>query len=137
MEFKWPVLEVYGKICNYLDKYTKSENIIVYISEKETKEIRTLGQNNTFWKIFTEIWNHLWYSKEEIHDIMLWWVFGTYTVELWFIKKEMLNKPKTSKLNKEEWIKFIDEMIWFCKKHNIPIEITPREIQSLYESYNW
>jgi hypothetical protein len=49
----------------------------------------------------------------------------------------MLNKPKTSELTKEEWIFFIDSIIEFCKSNNIPVEITPRELTSLYESFNF
>ena len=43
---------------------------------------------------------------------------------------------ETHKLTKEQGIFLIDTLLTFVKLKNIPIEITPREIQSLYESYN-
>lgn len=137
MEFKGKPLDIYDKVCEYLDKQKEDKEIIVVIANKDTKKIRSLSQNNTFWKLFTEIWNHLWYKKEEIHDILLGWVFGTYEITIWPVNKQMLNKPKTSELTKEEWIHFIDSILEFCKTHNIPVEITPREIQSLYNSFNY
>jgi hypothetical protein len=114
----------------------KNESKIFEIKEKREKSIRSIRQNDTFYKLFTEIWKHLWYNKDEMHDILLWWVFGTYDIEIWPIKRQMLNKPETSKLTKEEWTLFITAIIEFCKKHNIPVEITSRELESLYNTYN-
>ena len=135
-KYKWLPQDIYNTICEYLESLKQNEEIIVWINKKETRETRSLAQNNTFWKLFTEIWNKLWYKKEEIHDFMLWWVFWTYEVKIWPITKQMLNKPKTSELNKEEWIHFIDAILEFCKSNDIGVEITSKEIQSLYDSYN-
>lgn len=135
-KYKWLPQEIFTQVCEYLESLKQNEEIIVWINKKENRETRSLSQSRTFRLLFTGIWNHLWYSKEEIHDIMLWWVFGTYEVVLWPITKQMLNKPKTSELSKEEWIHFITSIIEFCKKENIPVEITSRDIQSLYDSFN-
>lgn len=101
-----------------------------------TKEQRTKAQNATFYKLFTDIWNHLWETKDDVHDYLLWWVFWTHPVKLWKITKEVNNEQHTSKLSKEQWIRFIDTILKFCERENIPVTITPREKQSLYESYN-
>jgi len=46
------------------------------------------------------------------------------------------NKSSTTELSKEEWIQVIDWALEYAKKINAWIEITPRDIQNLYESYN-
>ena len=135
MKFNGKPLQIYQQVCDYLEKLKEDKDVFVYIGIKESKEIRTLSMNNTFWKLFTDIGNHLWYTKEEMHDILLGWVFWTYEIEIWPIKRQMLNKPKTSELTKEEWIFFIDSILEFCKKHDIPATITPRELQSLIDRY--
>lgn len=134
-KFKWKPSEVFEKVWDYLNKQKEEQEIIVLISNKETKEIRTLAQNNTFWKLFTDIGNHLWEDKHDVHDMLLGWVFGTHTVKLGRIEREVLNEKHTSKLTKEQGIKFIDTILAFCRKYNLPITITSREIKDLYESY--
>ena len=122
------------KIQSYIDKWTEEQEYI--INKVESKAGRSLNQNSTFYKLFTDIWNHLWESKEDVHDMMLWWVFWTKEVTIWILTKDVLIEKHTSKLCKEQWIKFIDTMLAFCKKYNLPITITSREITNLYESYN-
>lgn len=136
MKFKWKKIEIYEAFCEYLEKIDDEKEIFIYVWNKQTKEIRSLSQNNTFWKLFTDIWNHLWYTKEETHDILLMWVFWTKTLKLWKIEKEVALKPKTSELTKEEWKNFIDTILAFCKREDLPITITSKELRSLYESYN-
>ena len=48
----------------------------------------------------------------------------------------MPTKTSTAKLTKVEAIKYIDFLIDYCKENNIWVVITPREISSLYDSYN-
>jgi hypothetical protein len=94
-----------------------------------------LQQNKVFYKLFTDIWNHLWETKEDVKQMMLAWVFGTREVTIWRITKEINIEKHTHKLTKEQWIKFIDTILAFCKKYDLPITITPIEIQSLYDNY--
>jgi hypothetical protein len=37
----------------------EEQEVIIFISKKETKEIRSLAQNRTFWKLFENIGSHL------------------------------------------------------------------------------
>ena len=122
------------ELIEYL-KTQKEETEWIY-KKKKTKAGRSLNQNNLFYQLFTDIWNHLWEEKDDVHDMMLWWTFWTHTVKIWRIEKEILNEKHTSKLTKEQGIKFIDTMIKFCEKYDIPVTVTSREIKSLYESYN-
>ncbi len=135
MKIKWKPTEVYAEVCEYLDKQDSEKDIIVYISKKETKEMRTLAQNKTFWKLFTDIWNHLWEKKENVKEMMLWGVFWTEKIKVWRITREINIEKHTHKLTKEQWIHFIDSILAFTKKYNMPITVTPRELQNLYDSY--
>lgn len=127
---EWTALEV----IEYMDK---SEETQVFICiKKESKKWRSINQNNTFYKLFTDIGNHLWETKEDVHDMMLWWIFWTKEVRIWIITREVNIEKHTSKLTKEQWIKFIDTMLAFVKRENMPITVTSREITSLYDSFN-
>ena len=68
--------------------------------------------------------------------MMLWWIFWTKEVRIWIITREVNIEKHTSKLTKEQWIKFIDTMLAFAKRENMPITVDSAEIKSLYESYN-
>ena len=127
---EWTALEV----IEYMDK---SEETQVFICiKKESKKGRSINQNNTFYKLFTDIGNHLWETKDDVHDMMLWWIFWTKEVRIWIITREVNIEKHTSKLTKEQWIKFIDTMLAFAKRENMPITVDSAEIKSLYESYN-
>ena len=109
----------------------------IYICEKkESKPWRTLAQNRTFWKIFKGIWDKLWYSKEIVKTNILTALFWTYQVQMFWKVHLIANKSSTTELSKEEWIQVIDWALEYAKKINAWIEITPRDIQNLYESYN-
>lgn len=121
-------------IMIYMDKYPDDQIYIIH--KKESKPWRTLQQNNTFYKLFTDIGNHLWEDKDDVHDMMLWWTFWTREVTIWKIKKEVLIEKHTSKLDKEQGTRFIKTILAFCEKYDLPITVTSREIQSLYNTYN-
>lgn len=123
-----------NELIEFLQKQKHNQEWI--IQKTNSKKWRTLAQNKTFWKLFKDVGNHLWESKDDVHDMMLWWVFWTKEVTIWILTKEVLIEKHTSKLTKEKGIKFIDTMLAFCKKYNLPITITSREIESLYKSYN-
>ena len=131
----WSPDKVFEEIWNYFNDLKEEQEIIVIISKKENSTTRTLSQNKTFWKLFTDIWNHLWETKEDIKDMLLWGVFWTREVKVWRITREVNIEKHTHKLTKEQWIKFIDTTLAFCKKYDLPITVTPRELQDLYNSY--
>jgi hypothetical protein len=85
--------------------------------------------------LFENIGSHLWENKEDVHDMMLAWVFWTRTVKIGRIEKEVLIEKHTSKLDKDQGRKFIDTILAFCKKYDLPITITSKDIESLYNSY--
>lgn len=121
-------------IQEYMENWKEEQ---VYIIEKATtKPWRSLQQNKTFYKLFTDIGNHLWETKEDVHDMMLWGIFGTKEVKIWVITRDVNIEKHTSKLTKEQGIKFIDTMLAFTKRENMPITVTSAEIKNLYESYN-
>ncbi len=122
------------ELIEYLQ--TQKEDINWVCEKTKNKSWRTLSQNKAFQKLFTDIWNHLWEDKDDIHDMMLWWVFGTKEVTIGRITKDVLIEKHTANLSMEKWTKLIDTILAFCKKYDLPITITSREIQSLYESYN-
>lgn len=136
MKFTGKPLQIYEDITDHLEALDEDKEVVILISSKETKEMRTIQQNKTFYKLFTDIGNHLWESKEDVHDMMLWGIFWTRSVTIWRITKEINVEKHTSKLTKDQGIHFIDTMLAFVKKYDMPITVTSREIDSLYESYN-
>ena len=107
-----------------------------YFFEKaDTKEKRTLAQNRTLYKILDAISKHLWNPIQEVKIYMLSWCFGTHKLKLSKTEIEVPNISNTSALTKEQWIFFIDTILAFARIKDVPIEITPREIQSLYDNY--
>jgi len=121
-------------IQQYIDK-GKQDQVYICVKE-ENKEWRTIAQNRTWYKLFNWISTHLWYNIEEVKSFLLAGTFGTHKMKLNTEEIEVPNESRTSKLTKEQWIFFIDTILKFVKLKDIPVEITPREIQSLYDSYN-
>lgn len=128
-------VEQFEKIAEMIEKLKDNEQLNVMISKKITKEMRSLAQNRTFYKLFTDIGNHLWEDKDDVHDMLLAWVFWTREVKLWRITKDILIEKHTSELDKIKWKKFIDMILAFTKKYDMPITVDSREVQSLYDSY--
>jgi len=91
-KFEWTPEEVFEQASTFIDKNSNKEKLVCYISTKETKEIRSISQNSTFYKLFTDIWNHLWETKDDIHDMMLAWIFWTKTVKVWVFEREVNNE---------------------------------------------
>ena len=121
-------------IQEYMDNWKEEQEYI--IEKATTKPWRTLAQNNTFYALFTDIWNHLWEKKDDVHDMLLWWVFWVKEVKIGKITREVNIEKHTSKLTKEQGIRFIDTILKFCERESIPITLTSRQIDSLYESFN-
>jgi len=113
----------------------QDEDIEWIIQKKNTKQGRTLAQNRTFWKIFKGIWDKLWYSKEVVRTNILTALFWTYEVQMFWTTHLIANKSSTTELSKEEAIQVIDWALEYAKKINAWIKITPKDIISLYETY--
>ena len=106
-----------------------------FFKDADTKEKRTLSQNRVFYRLFNWISKHLWYETQEVKIYMLSGCFWTHKIKLSKTEMDIPNISHTSDLTKEQWIFFIETILTFVKMKNVPIEITPREIQSLYDSY--
>ena len=129
----WTPKELLPKIIEHF----KKEDIIysVCIEKANSKEAKTRQQEKTYYKLFTDIWNHLWEKPEDVKQMLLWWVFGTKEVKIWKITRDINIKTKTSELTKEEAIQFIDTILAFVKKYDMPITIESREFKSLIDNY--
>jgi len=121
------------KVLEYLEKDKWS----IYIIEKHTtKAGRTLAQNRTFYKIFKGIWDKLWYSKETVKKNILTALFWTYECKMFWKIHLIPNKLSTTELSKEEAIELITGALEYAKKIDAGIEIIPREVNDLYNSFN-
>jgi len=122
------------KIIDYLNKWKEGQE---YICDKiESKAGRTRQQEKTYYKLINAISTHLWYNTEETKIFLLAGTFGTHKMKLHKEEIEVPNESRTSSLTKEQAIFFIDTILAFVKIKDIPVKITPREVQSLYDSYN-
>ncbi len=114
----------------------KKEDERWFIDKEKNKSSHTRQQQKTWYKLFNWISTHLWYNVEEVKSFLLAGTFGTHTMQLNTEEIQVPNESRTSQLTKEQWIFFIDTILQFVKLKDIPVEITPREISSLYDSYN-
>ena len=121
------------EIIKFLE--TKKEDERWFIDKEKNKSSHTRQQQKTWYKLFNWISTHLWYNTEEVKSFLLAWTFGTHTMQLNTEEIQVPNESRTSQLTKEQWIFFIDTILAFVKLKDIPVEITPREISSLYDSY--
>lgn len=135
MKFKWKPLDIYSQVSDYLEKLDDRKEVIVLISNKETKEMKTRQQEKTYYKILNAIATHLWYSLEEVKIYILSWCFWTHKLKLSRQEMEIPNISRTRDLTKQQAMFFIDTLLQFVKIKNVPVEISSQEIQSLYDSY--
>lgn len=123
------------QVIDYLNK--EQWEFEYYLEELPlNKEWKSRQQEKTYYLILNWIAKHLWYSIEEVKIYMLSWTFWTKKLKLSKTEIEIPVISRTRDFTKEQAIFFIDVLLNFCKLKNIPIKITPRELQSLYESYN-
>ena len=120
-----------------LEKLEKANDDELWIlDKKETKIWKTRQQEKTYYKILNAIANHLGYNIQEVKIYILSWCFGTHPLKLSKEYMEIPNISKTSELTKEQGIFFIDTLLQFVKIKDVPVVITSREVQNLYETYN-
>jgi len=121
------------KIIDYLNKWKEDQ---VYICAKEeSKQWRTIAQNSTLHKIIEAIRQFKYWSMEDAKKYTLVFTFWFEQVEYQWETILVPKHTSTAKLTKVEWIKYIDFLIDYCKENNIWVQITSREIDSLYESF--
>ena len=132
MKFKWKPQEIFNKVCEYLEKQPEDKEIIVFISNKETREMKTRFQEQFYYWMFWEIERQTPYSAETIKHYLLWRVFWKKEV-FWEIVN---NKTKTSEFTKKEAIEFIEKVIIFMEENSLECKYVSKGTQSLYDSYN-
>lgn len=135
MKIKWDLKTILKKVNEMYEKETDYKEYICLISKKETKEMRSISQNNMFHWLFTEISNHIWIDSDEIKQNFLKWLFWVKKSQLWIFTSEVAIEPHTSKLNKIQAIKLIKWIKDFIKKYWIPCKYTSREFRNLLLTY--
>jgi len=136
MKIKGKPLEVANQILDKLDTYKEEQEIIVYISKTETKEMILHTQRKMLRWLCSEISKFMWEKPERVKQIFLIWCFGSEDLKMWKFTTQVANKPTTSELTKKETIFYIDVIWKFICDNNIACKYTPREIQSLIDSLN-
>jgi hypothetical protein len=131
MLIKWKANEVFEEVCEYLENAWDKE-VIVVISNKITKEIKSRYQECFYYWMFWEIEKQTPYSADTIKHYLLWRVFWKKEI-FW----EIVNiKTKTSDFSRKEAIEFIESIIMFIEENTLTCKYTSRELESLYNSYN-
>ena len=118
----------------YIEK-TSEKKEKFFVTEIETKKWKTEAQRKTYYRCFGMIWDHLWYSKEEIKQMFLKWCFGIRKMKMWKWEYEIANIWNTEELNIEQANFLIDVLTKTAETLWLWIIITPRERQSLFDSY--
>lgn len=118
------------EVMNYLDKWKEGQ--IFVCAKYDTKEGRTLYQNNFFYWLFSDIEKQSPFSLETIKQYILWRVFWKKEV-YWELVN---NRTHTSKLTKKEAIELINWIIAFCEEHTLKMSYYSSDLKSLEESYN-
>ena len=127
---KWTAEQIIDFVQNWKEEQE-------YICEKTTtKEGRTLAQNRTWSKILTAIWQHKYWDLAQAKKITLIYKFWYETQEYEWETVYIPNYTSTAALSKKEGIEYLTFLIDYCKDEEIPVQITPREINSLYESFS-
>ena len=130
MKIQWKADKVYNEVCEYLEKQW-DRDIIVFISNKMTKEMKSRYQEQFYYWMFWEIENQTPFSADTIKQ---------YLLSRAFWKKEVFwelvnNKTKTSDFTKKEAQEFIEKVIIFIQENTLECKYISREIESLYNSY--
>lgn len=130
MKIQWKAIDVFNEVCEYLEKQWEKD-IIVFISNKMTKEMKSRFQEQFYYWMFWEIEKQTPFSAETIKQYLLWRVFWKKEV-FWEL---INNKTKTSEFSKKEAREFIESILVFMKEHSLNCKYTSRELESLYNSY--
>lgn len=130
MKIQWKAIEVFNEVCEYLEKQW-DKDVIVFISNKMTKEMKSRYQETFYYWMFWEIEKQTPYSAETIKQ---------YLLSRTFWKKEVFwqlvnNKIKTSELTKKEAQEFIESILVFIQENTLNCKYTSRELENLYNSY--
>lgn len=121
------------QVIEYINKGKEWQRYIV--CKEESKEWRTLAQNRTWWKLLTAIWVHKYWDTEDAKKYTLIFMFWHKENKYKWRTIYIPNETSTKALSKEKAIKYLDFLIEYCKEEKVPVVITPREIQDLYNYY--
>ena len=136
MKLEWNKFTILWDLSRKLKKEKLTKQFVCLISTKYTREMRTTIQNRMFKWLFSEIWKHLWYRMENIQGFFMKSLFWVKEIELFWNKQEVQLINSTKDLEKEQAIYLIDSILQFIEKHKISCKYKPRDVQSLYDSYN-
>ena len=121
-------------IQQYIDK-GKDNQVYICVKEESKEWIKHTQRKMLRW-LCSEISKHNWESPERVKQIFLIWCFGLDDLTMWKFTTQVAKKPTTSELTKKDTIFYIDVMWKFICDHNIACKYTPREVQSLIDSFN-
>lgn len=131
MKIQGLATDIYSEIFEYFEK-NRDKNLIVFISTKETKEMKSRFQEQFYYWMFNEIEKQTDFSADTIKQYLLWRVFWKKEV-FWELVN---NKTKTSKLTIKEAKEFIESILIFIEEHSLNCKYTSKELESLFNSYN-
>ena len=85
------------------------------INIEKRKDPRTLKQNSYIHAIFTLIWKELWYTLEEIKQLLKEsFLSKKKYLKIWEKRKQIKKVKGTSELSKEEFSEFVEKIKIFC-----------------------
>ena len=136
MKLEWNKFVLLGLLTKLFKKHKLSKQFVILVSTKETREMKSRQQEKTYYRLFNWIAKHLWYNIQEVKIYFMIWCFWSKKLKLSKTEMEIPVISQTRDLTKEQAIFLIDTLIEFTKIKNIPVKITPLELQSLYDSFN-
>jgi len=119
------------EVIEILKRY--DDDKLFYLEEyKEKKGQRTKMQNRVFYRCFWLIAKKMWLSENTVKQNCLKALFWVEKTVFGWVEYENAIQPKTSGLNKEQWILLIESLIEFWKKLDIKNMVMSRELQNLF-----
>lgn len=137
--FQWKSDEIFEKISEWLEKNQEKpfDKYVVHIKKKSKQ--RTLPQNSLFHVLFEiikqeeeKLWNL--FTRDEIKEMMKKALLWVKIIWIWKFQTEVPLKW-TSDLTEQEWIIFIEKILYFLEKHYW-IKIESLEDKRLLEFYD-
>ena len=133
MKLEWNKFVLLGLLTKLFKKHKLSKQFVILVSTKETREMKSRQQEKTYYKIFDWIGKYLWYDKEIVKQNILKALFWTYEVKMFWEIHLVANISRTRDLKKDQARLLIDWSLEYAKKIGAWIDITPKEVKSLYD----
>jgi len=135
-KYTWTSSEILKEITEYFERQAEDKQLICIISDKETKEMIKHTQRKMLRWLCSEISKHMWEQPERVKQIFLIWCFWAKPMSMGKFHTVVPKKPTTSELTKKETIFYIETIWKFICDNKIACKYSPKEIQSLLESYS-